>query len=160
MDRGLVSRPRSSFSDEAALLCCFSTQLMRAADFDVLFASSEFYYTAGRVDLVAQSKQGDIFAFEAKLTKWRLALDQAYRNSSFAHYSYVVLPADSANAALRYTAEFELRGVGLCVVSDELLDVKIAAPRRDPLMPWLTAAALDFTQRYDHVPLRRVGSCK
>src|SRR2546427_5324293 len=39
-------------------------------------------------------------SFEAKLKDWRYALDQAYRNTCFAHKSYVVVPEATALTAL------------------------------------------------------------
>jgi hypothetical protein len=105
-------------------------------------ASHEFNYGSGRVDIVARSSKGELIAFEAKLTKWRDALHQAYRNCSFAHYSYVILPMKAARVAMRNSREFEIRGVGLCAVDGGPIRIEIPAERNEPLLPWLTHAAI------------------
>jgi hypothetical protein len=72
----------------------------------------EFFYHRGRVDVAGVAADGHVVAFEAKLTRWRDALQQAYRNTCFAHSSYVWLPWDIAQVAFRYTDQFERRRVG------------------------------------------------
>jgi len=106
----------------------------------------EFEYTEGRTDLVVSDGEGTLFAFEMKLAKWRKALHQAYRNSSFAHYSYVVLPEQTAKSAARMQNEFLRRGVGLCSVGGDFVRIEIEARRSEPLRPWLTQQALAFSE--------------
>ena len=101
----------------------------------------EFFYHRGRTDVVALTSTGRILAFEAKLKDWREALHQAYRNSCFAHGSYVVLPGPAATLAHRYSAEFESRHVGLCLVSRNRLEVLHEAKPLSPLQPWLSSLA-------------------
>ena len=103
----------------------------------------EFTYETGRTDVVTVSSNGDVLAFEAKLTKWRDALHQAYRNTRFAHQSFVVVPTEIATRASRFAAEFERRGVGLCAVQDGRIVIVHAAARTEPLQPWLSAIASD-----------------
>ena len=43
--------------------------------------AQEFFYSRGRTNVIASSG-GQLLAFEAKLTRWRDALHQAYRNRS------------------------------------------------------------------------------
>ena len=112
------------------------------AFFSCSHAGHEFNYGSGRVDIFVQSSKGELIAFEAKLTRWREALHQAYRNCSFAHYSYVILPIKVAHIATRSSREFELRGVGLCAVGDGPIRIEIPAERNEPLLPWLTHAAM------------------
>jgi hypothetical protein len=112
------------------------------AFFSCSHASHEFNYGAGRVDIFARSSKGELIAFEAKVTRWRDALHQAYRNCSFAHYSYVILPTKLALLAMRNSREFEIRGVGLCAVDDAAIKIEIPAERNEPLLPWLTDAAI------------------
>jgi hypothetical protein len=65
--------------------------------------SSEFDYSRGRADLVVAAEDGNhLIAFEAKLQKWRDALQQAYRNLCFADSSYVILPRRTAMRAQLY----------------------------------------------------------
>ncbi len=101
----------------------------------------EFFYHRGRVDVVGVSPIGRVFAFEAKLTRWREALQQAYRNTCFAHKSYVLLPMAAAGIAQQYSAEFGRRGVGLCSLGDNNLVVVHDSPMNEPIQPWLARKA-------------------
>ena len=47
----------------------------------------EFFDSRGRTDVVAVDQDETLIAFEAKLTDWKTALHQAYRNTCFAHTS-------------------------------------------------------------------------
>jgi hypothetical protein len=87
---------------------------------------------------------GCVIAFEAKLIKWREALQQAYRNTCFAHRSYVVLPKDTAMLAHRYSAEFSLRGIGICYIWQEGVIVLQEAGETEPLQPWLSRQAISW----------------
>lgn len=107
----------------------------------------EFNYIRGRTDVIAINKNGDLLAFEAKLLQWKTALHQAYKNSSFAHYSYVIVPTDVAKNALRGKYEFEKRGVGLCSVDSSGVHIEIHATKKRPLQPWLTNNALEYIAR-------------
>ena len=106
--------------------------------------AAEFNYVEGKVDVVAANDAGELFAFEAKLKRWKTAVHQAFRNTSFSHYSYVVLPADSIQHAIKRRHEFERRGVGLCAVDQHGLIIHIPATRQRPLQPWLTNTAIAY----------------
>lgn len=84
----------------------------------------------GRVTLAPEYVHGaKIVAIEAKLTKWRDALDQAVLYRRYADESFVLLPAENAGAAIKARAGFEDAGVGLLVVSGEkIVTVFDAAP--------------------------------
>lgn len=99
--------------------------------------ATEFGYGRGRTDVVAADVTGQVIAFEAKLGRWRDALQQAYRNKCFAHRSYVVLPPQAAHRAASFAFEFERRAVGLCCVTGGKLNVLIGAKRQAPLQRWL-----------------------
>lgn len=101
----------------------------------------EFSYGRGRTDLIAVDAAGRVIAFEAKIADWREALHQAYRNTCFAHSSYVVLPWSSAKKAARHYHEFQRRAVGLCYLVNGCIEVVLAAEDRFPLQPWLAEAA-------------------
>ncbi len=101
----------------------------------------EFDYRRGRVDIIGVCEKGYLTAFEAKLTRWRDALHQAYRSTTFANFAYVVLPIAIARRAMKFELEFERRGVGLIAVEGNVVTIVFAAPRHDPLQPWLTEAA-------------------
>ena len=108
---------------------------------DVRFAR-EFNYLRGRTDVVAVAESNTLIAIEAKLLDWRLALHQAYRNTCFAHRSFVLLPKAAALAAAVFLAEFERRGVGLCYIDTANLVVIHDAPHAAPLEPWLASQAI------------------
>ena len=110
-------------------------------DLDVAF---EFDYQAGRVDVIGANIFRDLFSFEAKLTRWREALHQAYRNTSFSHHSYVVLPESTAQKAIAYCHEFEIREVGLCSVGHSGIVLEIPSSRQHPILTWLTGNALEY----------------
>ncbi len=101
----------------------------------------EFEYKRGRTDVVAMDSAGTILAFEAKLTRWRDALHQAYRNTCYAHFSYVVLPEQTAARARRHSWQFERRAVGLCCISRGGIVIAIPASKCDPIQPWLSRLA-------------------
>jgi hypothetical protein len=104
----------------------------------------EFDYASGRTDVLGLGEKDEVHAFETKLSKWREALDQARRNACFAHYCYVALPAKAAQAALRCEREFIRHGVGLIVIGMQQVELVIKPRRNDPLLPWLTEAALAY----------------
>ena len=109
----------------------------------------EFGYLRGRTDVVAVNDDDCVIAFEAKLDRWRTALNQAYRNTCFAHQSYVLLPKQVAVRASRYPFEFERRGVGICHLDDGQVVVLRPARTVMPLQPWLAEQALEAARNAD-----------
>ncbi len=101
----------------------------------------EFFYASGRTDIVGISTSGDLHAFEAKLSKWKKALEQARRNACFAHYCYVVLPSRAGKAALKSKEQFQRQGIGLICMENGEPKIEIEPKRNAPLLPWLTDAA-------------------
>lgn len=101
----------------------------------------EFDYQRGRADLVAVVADGAILAVEAKLSLWREALHQAYRNKCFAHFSYVALPPSVARKALKYEHEFRDREVGILSVAPGRIEVELPASWSEPVEPWLSGRA-------------------
>jgi hypothetical protein len=104
--------------------------------------SCEFFYSRGTTDVVALTDNEVLIAFEAKLKDWRCALDQAYRNTCFAHKSFVVVPKSTAYTAFAYIAEFRRRGVGLCYLDGEGLTVLEEPAVSTPIEPWIAAKAM------------------
>ena len=102
----------------------------------------EFDYARGRTDVIAAEGAHTLIAIEAKLSDWRRALHQAYRNTCFAHRSFVLLPQRTAFKALTFLAEFERRGVGLCYLGDTGLTILHDSPYSSPVEPWLASEAL------------------
>lgn len=108
--------------------------------------SREFDYSRGRTDVVALD--GDVLiAVEAKLEDWKIALHQAYRNTCFAHRSFVLLPQKVALAAGVFRAEFQRRGVGLCYIDSASLVILQDSPLSAPLQPWLSSQAISHVRR-------------
>lgn len=105
--------------------------------------AKEFNYNRGKVDVIALTVENEIIAFEAKLDKWRDALHQAYRNTCFANYSYVIVPEKTAKRAMKHYTEFNNRAVGLCYISEGELIIAQKAARSEPLQPWLTNKATE-----------------
>lgn len=126
------------YRTEAALVSDLLDQLSRTG----AALRTEFDYTRGRSDVVALTEGGELFAIEAKLTRWRDALHQAYRNRCFAHRSYVALPPTTAALAGQYTCEFVDRGVGILSVSPGRIDLILDCEAAPPLQQWLTDVAL------------------
>lgn len=108
---------------------------------EVRFAR-EFDYSRGRADIVAVAEADALIAIEAKLKDWKCALHQAYRNTCFAHQSFVLLPKPAALTAFAFRAEFEKRGVGLCYIDGADLVILQDSPTSPPLEPWLAAEAV------------------
>lgn len=106
--------------------------------------AKEFFYQRGRTDIVALSEEGLIIAFEAKLAKWKKALEQAYRNRCFADLSYVLLPERSALNALKELEEFKRRGVGICYIDEDNIIILHDAYQEKPIQPWLKEKALMY----------------
>ena len=135
------------FEDERALVDTFLRHIQEVSSpWGEISVNKEFFYSRGRTDVVAVSGEGKVFAFEAKLKDWRVALHQAYRNRCFADHSYVILPEVVASHASHFSSEFARRGVGLCFVSDNGLTILHEAPNSIPLQPWLRQRAAEFAR--------------
>jgi len=133
------------FDNEKSLVDSFIDSLETIpSPWGELKLGSEFFYQRGRTDLVAVSNNGKVIAFEAKLKKWRIALQQAYRNRCFADFSYVLLPTYSANLAYKNLDEFILRGVGICCVSEDGFEILHEALLTEPIQPWLREQAFMY----------------
>ena len=135
------------YASEAAFVRAFVSSLTAQPEFSTAEILHEFPSRHGRADVVSVSVTGQVSAFEAKLTKWRDALHQAYRNTSFAHRSYVVLPLAAASRASGYLGEFESRRVGLCTIAAGQVVVIHHAPETEPLQPWVAADAIEQAGR-------------
>jgi len=130
---------------EADLMRDFQEHLIAPdSPFKIESYAQEFYYLNGRVDVVAVDSKDRLLAFEGKLSRWRHALNQAYRNSAFADWSYIVLPIKTAEIALYSESEFSRRGVGLVAVGIEGIEILLAPQPGKKLQPWISQKALVF----------------
>jgi hypothetical protein len=126
----------------------------QATPFGDMRVACEFNYSRGRTDVVALNEGNQVIAFEAKLKDWRTALHQAYRNTCFAHQSFVLLPKDAAFQAADCREEFDKRGVGLCYLDIAGVVILHDSPCTAPIEPWLASeAALQVHQQFGRGPL-------
>lgn len=144
-----MSRSQSTYSLEEDLVAHLARCLRKGdTPWGHVRITFEFDYIGGRADVLALEQPGELVAFEAKLSKWRDALHQAYRTQCFAHRSYVVLPDDTAKLAVQYEYEFRRRRVGLCAVSKKNgLRVLLDVAGGTPLQPWVAEKAIETLGR-------------
>lgn len=144
-----VPGSQADFATEVALVQAFLSGLrVRTCPWGATRAAMEFHHASGRADVVALTGHDELLAFEAKLSRWREALHQAFRNTFFAHRSYVILPARTAAIAARHAEDFARRRVGLCSVADGVVHVILPAPSIPcPVQPWLAAQAADIIRQ-------------
>ncbi len=141
------NKEAQSFVLESSLVAVFTDSLKNTdRPFALEDFALEFDHHGGRVDLVAISEAGELWTFEAKLKDWRTAVNQAYRNTSFAHYSYVILPQEAATNAFRNERYFAQRGVGLCTIIGSDIVIVIPAAKKEPLRPWITENAIRYAE--------------
>jgi hypothetical protein len=149
------------FKSEAELVGEFVSVLRRrATPWGRLQLLTEWDYRSGITDVLARTPQNELIAFEAKLTNWRRAVFQAYRNTSFAARAYVVLPERVARRVSLDDGIFARYGVGLCTCSNRQLSVLIEARTSEPLMDWMTKRAQAAFDRISNGhPERSGGRC-
>ncbi len=107
-----------------------------------LTVTREFNYRGGRTDVIAVDVNDHVIAFEMKLLKWTDAMYQAYKNTSFAHCSYVVLPEATAERARLRMRDFTRRSVGICAISDGEIIITLPAIHQSPIRPWLARTVI------------------
>lgn len=129
-----------TFRFEKDLIRHFVNRLDTSSPWGEIGLETEFDYRSGRADVIGLDRAGRVIAFEAKLDKWRDALHQAYRNTCFAHISYVLLPPEVAYRALERANDFIARKVGICSVGSEV-EILLEPPQVEPLQQWLSARA-------------------
>lgn len=106
--------------------------------------ATEWDYQAGRTDVLARTCQRSLIAFEAKLRDWKKASLQAYRNTTYAHHAYVVMPIKQAARVAVEPELFARYGIGLCGVHGDTVEVLIEGQARDAILPWVTERAQGF----------------
>ena len=106
--------------------------------------------TSSKPDIVAVSESGQVIAIEAKLSRWRDAMQQAYRNAFFADRSYVLLPPAAAARAAANIEEFRLRGVGICTLEDGKVTIVAEAPLLKPYNLYRREMARDLAEKRRH----------
>lgn len=109
-----------------------------------LQTTTEWDYRTGITDVLARTRDGQLVAFEAKLSDWRRASHQAYRNTTFAGRVYVVMPSPAARRIRANEQVFARYGIGLCSLDADRITILIEAPETEPLLPWLHERAQSF----------------
>lgn len=138
-----ISREKcKAFVTEASLVECFVGALQSGrTHYGPVQISTEWDHKSGFVDVLARDTSNALIAFEAKLTEWRRAYLQAYRNAAYANRTYVLLPSETVHRALRAREDFEFRGIGLCGFDGKNIQVLIEAAEQDALLVWLRQRA-------------------
>ncbi len=135
------------YASEADLVQDF-LELLQEGDspWGAVETTTEWDYRTGITDVLARTPEGHLVAFEAKLTDWRRATHQAYRNTTFAERAYVVMPEKAAERAKLHTDIFSRYGIGLCSVQKNRVSIIIEAPalEDEPLLPWMHRRAHQF----------------
>lgn len=132
------------YKTEQELIDTFLNMLSQGGPWEALKFGTEFNYLRGKTDIIAVSLCNEVIAIEAKLIKWRSALQQAYRNRCFADKSYVLLPLEVAKTACQHEHEFEKRGVGICSLEGGQIMILKEAISDEPIQPCLRQAALQY----------------
>lgn len=102
---------------------------------------TEFNYQNGKTDIIAQKTTNEIVAFEAKLFDIKKVINQAYRNTTFANLSYIVLPATKKNMQTKYYEEMGKLNIGLILVDEQHAWIEKEASIVEPVLPWLQKKA-------------------
>ena len=132
-----------TFVCEDDLVICFSRILeSKRTALPRMEVCFEFTYLGGKTDIIGVTGNGTLHSFEVKLDRWKDCLNQAYRSTSFSHYSYVLLPDVTVGNALREEEQFRKRAVGLCSYGNGAIRLHIRPVRREPLQPWITERAV------------------
>ena len=127
----LYARPERT---ERALTALLRRQIVRR--------TSETSYELCREWLPANA---EVVAIEAKLTRWREAVDQASAYLRFADRAYVALPLETAERTHDLLAVCRSRGLGLLGVAPHGVQLIRRAPRRRARSPewvWVLGRAL------------------
>lgn len=133
------------FATEAAMVEQFLA-LVRdgVSPWGPLQTTTEWDYRTGITDVLARTSSGQLVAFEAKLADWRRASHQAYRNTTFAGRTYVLLPSATAKRVRANEQVFSRYCIGLCAVDADRIEILIEAPEAVPLLPWLHKRAQSY----------------
>lgn len=88
---------------------------------DLMKAEAIFEHDDGSVELsdAMLGVTGEVITVEAKLKRWRQALEQAILYKAWSDYVFVVMDAKHTPTKPRVLNEFRAAGVGLCSLSPE-----------------------------------------
>lgn len=135
----------SEFSTEANLVDSFVKTLQSGrSQYNSIQIATEWNHKSGMVDVLVRDTSRSLIAFEAKLSDWKRAFLQAYRNTAYANRTYVLLPMKTVHRALLAREEFEFRGIGLCAFDGKKIHTYIEAVEQDAILAWVRARAHDY----------------
>lgn len=103
--------------------------------------TTEWDHKAGFADVLVRTENRGLIAFEAKLSDWKRAFFQAYRNAAYANRVYVLMPRSTVHRALLQREEFEFRGIGLCSINEGKIQIHIGASQQKELLSWVRRRA-------------------
>ncbi|RJQ58132.1 MAG: hypothetical protein C4517_15630 [Stygiobacter sp.] len=133
------------FREEYQLVEKFrKTSKSKSHSFQLKKTDVEFSHLTGRTDIIGLTDDGLLIAIEAKLKNWKSALNQAYKNTSFAHYSYVLLPPTVLKPAVQNKDEFIKRNVGLLTIEKGEIQIIFNAEINAPFIPRITNEAMEL----------------
>jgi hypothetical protein len=93
-------------------------------------------------------RKSEVVAVEAKLVRWREAIEQATDYLRFANRSYVALPAETLSSTKGIAAACRSRGIGLMSVSRQGVDLVRKAPLHRTSSPgWVWVVGRAFTEQ-------------
>lgn len=144
----------TQYVKEADLVSDFLMLLQRGqSPWGRVETTTEWDYRTGITDVLVRTNKEHLVAFEAKLSNWRQAAHQAYRNTSFAKQAYVVMPLQAAERAGKNADIFLRYGIGLCSVQKNHVSILIEATEltEEPLLPWMHQRAHLF---FDEIAAR------
>lgn len=130
---------------EADLVSDFCRHIKNWSGKEIEGYSLEFEYGRGRTDVIAITSCQTLIAVEAKLNRWDIAVQQAHRNYSFAHLSFILLPPRVALLALSYYEYLSNFGIGLCTLCghENPIVLEVIPPRPSgPIQSWLHRKAI------------------
>ncbi len=100
--------------------------LSQLVKFDLIIDDNNIFNLSKRVSLI----HAEVITYEAKLTRWKEALDQCVRYSSFSDKTYVVMDKDGVPLDKLIIEKFETKNIGLCIINNNKLEV-IVKPKQN-----------------------------
>lgn len=94
--------------------------------FDLIIDDNNYYSLSKWVSLI----HAEVISYEAKLTRWKEALDQCVRYSAFSDKTYVVMDKGGVPSGTSFYEKFESNNIGLCTINNNRLEV-LVKPRRN-----------------------------
>lgn len=125
------------FETERDLVDQFKKLLSSDSLFMVSSLIEEFNYGYGKPDIIIKDANNQVIAFEAKLFDINKAINQAYRNNSFADFSYAIFPESKLESIRKKDSEFQRRGIGAAIVCENYVEVIVEPKSQIPYMQWV-----------------------